>query len=571
MAIFNYFKKIKIKLYSLINWYFNLSLYWKVGFVIGSCFFINLFIAFYFSYLFNHAVKLYKEISYHYEMLIDKALIYSQEEKLFFRLRNNLLLLITELEKEKRFPQIQPQVENLRKIILKPSLNFDDIQNINKELVLLKSFFLNERLDLEKKLSEYEKHFKYLKFLLLLSMILFLSWGTWAFYYMVKKPLDRILEKLTFLVGEKEHKGLTSSKICVLEYAPKDEIGKIITKLNEILSEYASLIQFKRTIENEETSALVYERLGDYLKYSLNIENFIIYQVSNSQNTMTPVYVSNPKLEIPSEIRFDADKCRAKRTGEIINSTTFFNICKVFPLKDLYAHYCIPMNYGGKCTGVVAIYFPKEKIFENFEIFEKSIIQAQIFIRETTPVIEAKRYAEILKEQTFKDPMTALYNRRFLEATLENLTAQILRRESILGILMCDLDFFKSVNDRYGHDAGDFILRETANLLASNVRKSDMVIRFGGEEFLVLLIDVKEGESVKVAEKLRSLIESHEFKIPQGIIKKTISIGVSEFPIDTSNIWEAIKFADVALYKAKEFGRNRVIRFKKEFWTEESY
>ncbi|MCD6489520.1 MAG: GGDEF domain-containing protein, partial [Thermodesulfobacterium sp.] len=402
-------------------------------------------------------------------------------------------------------------------------------------------------------------------------MLIFLAWGTWAFYYMVKKPLDRISERLNLLAEGKEDKEIDFSQVCLMEYTLRDEIGKIATKLNQILNEYNLLRIFKRVIENDESSELVYERLGSYLKNVLNINYFIIYQVSNSQNIMTPVYVSNPELETTSEIMFDADKCRAKRTGEIVNSMIFPDLCKVFPLKDDYEYCCIPMNYGGKCIGVVAIYIPKEDFIKNSENILENIRKAKLYISEAIPVIEAKRFAEALKEQTFRDALTGLYNRHFLEATLENLVAQILRRESVLGILMCDLDFFKSVNDQYGHDIGDLILKETASILASNVRKSDLVIRFGGEEFLVLLVDIKEGESVKVAEKLRSLIETHEFKIPQGSIRRTISIGVSEFPIDTKAIWEAIKFADVALYKAKELGRNKVVRFKREFWVEESY
>ncbi len=141
----------------------------------------------------------------------------------------------------------------------------------------------------------------------------------------------------------------------------------------------------------------------------------------------------------------------------------------------------------------------------------------------------------------------------------------------MLGILMCDLDYFKSINDKYGHDVGDLVLKETARLLSENVRKADLVVRFGGEEFLILLVDVREGEAEKVAEKLRKIVETYEFKTPKGTLKRTISIGVSEFPVDTSAIWEAIKFADVALYKAKEAGRNKVIRFRQEFWTEEEY
>jgi len=401
-------------------------------------------------------------------------------------------------------------------------------------------------------------------------MLAFLFWGTWAFYYMVKKPLDKISESLEYFTKE-ETKELSFSEICLLDYSSRDEIGRIISRLNNILNEYETLRVFKRTIENDETLELVYERLGYYLKHNLGINYFILYQVSNSQNTMQPMYISTPEINYSSEIIFDANKCRAKRTGEMVNSLVFPGICKIFPFKDTYEHCCLPMNYGGKCIGVLAIYIPKEEMFKDLKSIRETIRKAKLFIKEAVPVIEAKRYAEALKEQTFRDALTGLYNRHFLEATLENLVAQILRRETILGILMCDLDYFKSINDKYGHDAGDLVLKETARILSSNVRKSDMVIRFGGEEFLILLIDVNEGESVKIAEKLRYLIETHEFKIPQGGVKRTISIGVSEFPVDTKAIWEAIKFADVSLYKAKEFGRNRVVRFKKEFWTEEIY
>ena len=568
------FEKFKSKIYQFVNWFLNLSLYWKVGFIIGSCFFINLFLAFYFYYLFNHTVKLYKEIPYYYEILTDKALAYSQGRELFFKFKKEIDTIITELESVKeKYPQIQPQIGKLKKLISESFSSPSNlkIKDINQQFLILNKFFVTKRVDIENRLLKYKRLSKYFQFILLLTMLVFLAWGTWAFYYMVKKPLDKILERLDFLAEEEEHKELNFSQVCLMEYTSRDEIGKIITKLNQILNEYNSLRIFKHTIENDETPDLVYERLGYYLKNTLDINYFIIYQVSNSQNTMTPVYISVPELEPTSEIMFDADKCRAKRTGEIVSSVVFPNICKIFPLKDDYEYYCIPMNSGGKCIGVVAIYIPKEELIKNSEGIKESIKKAKLFINESAPVIEAKRYAEALKEQTFRDALTGLYNRHFLEATLENLVAQILRRESVLGILMCDLDFFKSVNDRYGHDVGDLVLKETARILSSNVRKSDMVVRFGGEEFLVLLIDVKEGESVKVGEKLRFLIESHEFKIPQGSIRRTISIGVSEFPVDTQAIWEAIKFADVALYKAKELGRNKVVRFKKEFWTEENY
>jgi len=136
---------------------------------------------------------------------------------------------------------------------------------------------------------------------------------------------------------------------------------------------------------------------------------------------------------------------------------------------------------------------------------------------------------------------------------------------------MVDVDYFKEVNDTYGHDMGDKVLKEVAKILTKTVRESDLVIRFGGEEFLVLLMDVQSGKSEDVAEKIRRAVESHTIESFGVVLRKTVSIGVSEFPEDSEKIWQCLKYADVALYKAKEMGRNRVVRFRPEFWTEESY
>jgi len=133
---------------------------------------------------------------------------------------------------------------------------------------------------------------------------------------------------------------------------------------------------------------------------------------------------------------------------------------------------------------------------------------------------------------------------------------------------MCDVDFFKKVNDEYGHDVGDEVLVGVAKILKENVPKSDVVARFGGEEFLILLVDIRKGEAERVAEKLRQKVEGTYFETKAGSLKKTISIGVSEFPVDSKGIWQVIKFADVALYKAKQLGRNRVVRFRPEMWKE---
>ncbi|NOQ45650.1 MAG: diguanylate cyclase [Desulfobulbaceae bacterium] len=198
--------------------------------------------------------------------------------------------------------------------------------------------------------------------------------------------------------------------------------------------------------------------------------------------------------------------------------------------------------------------------------------RASRYIKEATPVIEAKRFSSALHESSLRDPMTNLYNRRFLESYTDTLTASTLRRGTKVGILMCDMDFFKQVNDTYGHETGDVVLIKTAEVLQSCVRASDMVIRYGGEEFIVLLIDVKSRQDIiDLAERIRTAMEGTVINVPDGTLKKTMSIGLSEFPGDSDGFWEAIKYADVALYRAKEDGRNRVVSFIPEMWKQDKY
>jgi diguanylate cyclase (GGDEF)-like protein len=227
------------------------------------------------------------------------------------------------------------------------------------------------------------------------------------------------------------------------------------------------------------------------------------------------------------------------------------------------------MIIGGSTGGVVQFLF--ERGGEQTSDRTRKLFKAQQFINESLPVLEAKRLMNKLRESALKDSLTGLYNRRFLQEYMDTLVSGVMRRGRKLGLIMCDLDYFKQVNDVYGHSVGDAVLKETAALLTGNARASDLVIRFGGEEFLVVLLDVNEGDALKVAEKIRHAVEQAKIKVPDGVLKKTISMGISEFPVDTPGFWQAIKYADVALYRAKEEGRNRCVRFTPEMWKEEQF
>lgn len=131
---------------------------------------------------------------------------------------------------------------------------------------------------------------------------------------------------------------------------------------------------------------------------------------------------------------------------------------------------------------------------------------------------------------------------------------------------MLDMDHFKAVNDEYGHDIGDLVLKELAQILEDTVRESDIVVRYGGEEFIVLLVNIKsEEDALNVAQKIAQRVRENEIDVYAGSkLKKTVSIGLSMYPQDSTKLDTVIKNADIALYEAKNSGRDKVVRFKEE-------
>ena len=354
-----------------------------------------------------------------------------------------------------------------------------------------------------------------------------------------------------------------------IEIKSKDEIGVLSEYFNNLTEEIHDIVTFKKVIEEDHHIDDVYTRLGNAFKEKCGLDDFIIFEISHAQNKMKPVYpimLNDSELSCNEDILANCDLCKVSTTGHMISSSTYKDICKQFRQGTNKVHLCIPMLIGGKVGGVVQFLFDKDEdiLYNN----DKRMFKAEQYIKESLSVIEAKRLNNTLRESALKDALTGLYNRRFLQEYTETLIAGLLRRKKSAGLIMCDLDFFKQVNDTHGHNAGDIVLKETSQIISKCVREADLVIRFGGEEFLILLMDIKNGDSMQVAEKIREAVGNATIKIPDGTVKKTISLGVSEFPVDTDGFWQAIKFADVALYKAKDMGRNKAVRFTEDMWTE---
>jgi two-component system cell cycle response regulator len=182
--------------------------------------------------------------------------------------------------------------------------------------------------------------------------------------------------------------------------------------------------------------------------------------------------------------------------------------------------------------------------------------------------IRKRRYTERLRdnvqmsiEMAITDALTGLFNRRYMESHLATLIEQAIARGKPLTALVLDIDYFKSVNDTHGHDAGDDVLREFALRIRRSIRGIDLACRYGGEEFVVIMPETDMAVAAMVAERLRRRIAADPFAIQQGArsIEVTISIGLAGLRGKEDNAAAVLKRADQALYRAKRDGRNRVV------------
>nr|WP_255435041.1 sensor domain-containing diguanylate cyclase [Rhodoferax sp. BLA1] len=163
-----------------------------------------------------------------------------------------------------------------------------------------------------------------------------------------------------------------------------------------------------------------------------------------------------------------------------------------------------------------------------------------------------------LREQVRRDALTGLFNRHHLSDVMERELARCARDGQPLSLLMIDIDYFKRINDSYGHQVGDDVLRETARLLLERTRDSDMLFRYGGEEFLLVLVAADALVAKAVAEELRQRYELSPLALAGRPVMATLSIGVATFADHGVDFYSLVQAADQALYRAKRAGRNRV-------------
>lgn len=248
--------------------------------------------------------------------------------------------------------------------------------------------------------------------------------------------------------------------------------------------------------------------------------------------------------------------------AKVVNEISTGNLkARVKPLK---ANYEI-VNLGNQINELAntldrSMHVIKEQMDELKTQKQEIISQNEDILRAYNKLTRAN---QSLQQLAITDQLTQTYNRRYFMDRLRNEILLSLRSRRPLSVVLIDIDFFKNINDTYGHKAGDQVLQGLVKLLASLIRRSDLLARFGGEEFIILAPETDLAGALRLAEKIRAGIEKHSFTLDEGVIKITISLGVAELK-DFAGSPEKIEdqlimMADHCLYEAKRLGRNRVI------------
>ncbi len=287
-----------------------------------------------------------------------------------------------------------------------------------------------------------------------------------------------------------------------------------------------------------------------------------LYLFRSSRNVLERVAEWNDKAGCQDF--FAPGECWALRRGKLhmADATSGDLHCDHAGAGD--SNVCLPMTAGGETLGLLSLRLTEDDTShgEGTESLAEDKVQFLTAVAESLALgIANIRLRETLRQQALRDKLTGLYNRRFIDESVELELHRAKREQKPLSVIMLDVDHFKRYNDTFGHEAGDTVLAEVGRLLSTKTRASDVPCRYGGEEFLVIMSGADTDEAADRAEALRQAIEEMSVvKDGEPLGSVTISCGVATFPKHGEISEDLLRVADTALYKAKHEGRNCVVK-----------
>ncbi len=335
----------------------------------------------------------------------------------------------------------------------------------------------------------------------------------------------------------------------------------------------AQLTGWVTELENRSRETALLSEMGELLQTCLNEEeaqaaiNQYAHQLFSSGSGMLAVMKSSRNFvdavaswgEAPSsEQIFPPDQCWALRRGRIQHGSSRNRQIRCAHLHPDFdgSYLCVPMMAQGEALGVLHLSVENS----DCDFSEDQQRLASTFAERVGLALANLKLREALRSQSIRDPLTGLYNRRYMEESLEREIRRAARNSKPVGAIMIDLDHFKRFNDTFGHEAGDMLLREFGNLARFRTRKEDIACRYGGEEFIIILPEASLENTLRRAEEIREAVSHLDLKSagrPIGAV--TASLGVAVFPNHADSVEALVRGADAALYEAKHRGRNRVV------------
>jgi diguanylate cyclase (GGDEF)-like protein/PAS domain S-box-containing protein len=336
-------------------------------------------------------------------------------------------------------------------------------------------------------------------------------------------------------------------KVWILEFGRRN---RDITLLNEM----GDLLQACQTVEE------AYAGVGQYVRRMFPEDSGALFIFNQGNNVLEAV--TNWGKITPGALAFPPDECWALRMGQehLVKDPASELVCGHLAGAVSTGSLCVPMIAHNENLGLLLL-------IKNPQ--EASADEPQSDSRERLATTAARQIAlslanlnlkNFLMQQAIHDPLTGLFNRRYMEETLEREIFRVQRKEASLGIIMLDLDSFKRHNDSLGHEAGDTLLQAMGTFLRTNIRREDIACRYGGDEFVLILPEASLKITRQRAEKLRQEVQRLQVDYRgQPLGPLTISAGVAVFPSHGDRVDAVLQAADAALYQAKEGGRNRVV------------
>lgn len=313
----------------------------------------------------------------------------------------------------------------------------------------------------------------------------------------------------------------------------------------------------------------IYKLAVQYLGKLLPDESGILFML----NEDIAIYESVASWRGPlcSDLIFAPDDCWALRRGRthIVDCAATPIICRHVSHAQPRCYMEVPLMAQGKAIGLLYIQGDQHLTVnngrkENYFTEQNQIVAGNV-ARQLAMAIANMKLQDALRYQATRDPLTGLFNRRYMEQALEKELHMANRHQSTFGVMIIDLDHFKNFNDIFGHDAGDAVLRDIALFLQKNVRVEDIVCRYGGEEFFIILPHASLEISRNRAEMLRQGVQNiYMQQNGHGLGPVTISLGVAIYPEHGTTAHDLARIADLALYHAKQSGRNCTVVGKKD-------